>query len=154
MLRPGRYTRKALFVPKVTYDTSDTSKQYGSSPDSEKQALLTCGLPTGSKKILTAKDVFASMPAPGTPMLNNLTSPGASGPLGTVAQEEALNKTIPPNKIIISIVLIEITSFYYLSFFLLHLPIHHSHHLQKLLLREYPFLDKHPGEGFLLDHLR
>jgi hypothetical protein len=116
MLRPGRYTRKALFVPKVKYDISDTSKQYGSSPDSKKQALLICGLPTASKKILTTKDVFSSMPAPGTPIFNNLTSPEARDSFGTVAQEEAPNKTIPPNKIIISIVLIEIASFYYLPF--------------------------------------
>jgi hypothetical protein len=121
MLKPGRYTWKALFVPKVKYETLDTSKQYGASPDSEKQTLLICGLPTASKKILTAKDVYSSMPAPGTPILNNLTSPEARGSFGTVAQEETPKITIPPNKIIINIDLIEITSFYYLLFFFLSL---------------------------------
>jgi hypothetical protein len=33
------------------------------------------------------------------------------------------------------------------------LPIHHLHHLQKLLLGEYPFLHKQPGKGSLLDNL-
>jgi hypothetical protein len=122
MLRPGRYTWKALFDPKVKSETLDTSKQYGFSLDSEKQTLLICGLPTASKKILTAKDVFSSTPAPGTSMLNNLTSPEASGPVGTVAQEETPKITIPPNKIIINIVLIEIASFYYHPFFFVNIP--------------------------------
>jgi hypothetical protein len=101
----------------VESETLDTSKQYGASPDSEKQALLICGLPTASKKILTANVTSTSMPAPGTPILNNLTSPEARGSFGTVAQEETPKITIPPNKIMINIVLIEITSFYYLPFF-------------------------------------
>jgi hypothetical protein len=108
---------KAFFPPKGAYDKPDTSKQYGSSPDSKKQALLNCGLPIASKKTLTPKDVSFSMAAPGTSKPNNLTSPEARGSFGTVAQEKAPNKTIPPNKIIISIVLTEITSFYYLPFF-------------------------------------
>jgi hypothetical protein len=36
-------------------------------------------------------------------MLNNLTSPGASGPVGTVAQEETTDKTTPPIKTAINI---------------------------------------------------
>jgi hypothetical protein len=62
-----------------------------------------CGLPTVSKKILTAKDVSASRPAPGTPMYNNLTSPGARGSFGTVAQEEITDKTTPLIKTLICI---------------------------------------------------
>jgi len=63
-----------------------------------------CGLPTVSKKILTAKDVYSAMPAPGTRMFNNLTSPEARGSLGTVAQEETTDKTTPPIKIATSVV--------------------------------------------------
>jgi hypothetical protein len=75
-----------------------------------KQALLISGLPAASKKISTGKDTFASMPLPRTYMLNNLTSPEARGSFGTVAQEEAINKTTPLNKTVINIDLIEITS--------------------------------------------
>jgi hypothetical protein len=82
-----------------------------------KQALLISGLPAASKKILTGKDAFASMPLPRTSIVNNLTSPEARGSLGTVAQEEAINKTTPPNKTANKIDLTEITSFYYFPFF-------------------------------------
>jgi hypothetical protein len=68
-------------------------------------------LPAASNKILTGKNVFALIPAPGTSMLNNLTSPGAIGPVGTVSQEKVPNKRIPPNKIIPNIDFIERTSF-------------------------------------------
>jgi hypothetical protein len=37
------------------------------------------------------------LPSCGTSILNNFTSPGASGPVGTVAHEE-INKIIPPIK--------------------------------------------------------
>jgi len=37
---------------------------------------------------------------------------------------------------------------------LLHLPVNHLHHLQKLLLDDYSFLHKQLGGGFLLDDLR
>jgi hypothetical protein len=40
-------------------------------------------------------------------MLNSLTSPEARGAFDTVAQEEAPNKTIPLNKIVINIDLME-----------------------------------------------
>jgi hypothetical protein len=49
-------------------------------------------------------------------MLNNLTLPGSRDSFGMVAQEEAPNKRIPPNKIAMNIDLIEITSFTYLPF--------------------------------------
>jgi cytochrome c oxidase assembly factor CtaG len=59
------------------------------------------------------------MALPRTSILNNLTSPEARGSLGTVAQEEAINKTTPPNKTVNNIDLIEITSFYHFPFFFL-----------------------------------
>jgi hypothetical protein len=37
--------------------------------------------------------------------------------------------------------------------FFLHLPVHYLHHLQELLLGEYPFLHEQMGEGFLSDGL-
>src|SRR4030042_2241716 len=37
--------------------------------------------------------------------------------------------------------------------FTFHLLINCLHHLQKLLLGEYPFLHEQSGKGFLLDHL-
>jgi hypothetical protein len=43
------------------------------------------------------------MPAPGTPIFNNLTSPEARGSFGTVAQEETTDKTTPPIKTLINI---------------------------------------------------
>jgi hypothetical protein len=59
------------------------------------------------------------MPLPSASILNNLNSPGARASFGTVAQEETIDKTIPPNNIPISAGRIEVTFFCYLclSFF-------------------------------------
>jgi hypothetical protein len=43
---------------------------------------------------------------------------------------------------------------YNLFLYSFHLPVYHSHHLQKLHLGEYPFRNKQSGEGFLLNYLR
>jgi hypothetical protein len=76
-------------------------------------------LPTASKKILTAKDVYSSMPAPGTPIFNNLTSPEARDSFGTVAQEETTNETTPAIKMTINIdfIIVNLLPIMSLSFF-------------------------------------
>jgi hypothetical protein len=68
------------------------------------------GLPATSKKILTRKDALAAMPLPRVSMLNNLTSPEARGSVGTVAQEEATNKTSPLNKTVNNIAFMFVSS--------------------------------------------
>jgi len=76
-------------------------------------------------------------------MLNSLTSPEARGAFDIVAQEEAPNKTIPLNKRVINIDLMEMDLLPLSSFlFSFHLPINYPHHLKKLLLGEYPFLNE------------
>ncbi|MGZ6229972.1 MAG: hypothetical protein ACXWMO_04330 [Syntrophales bacterium] len=91
-------------------------KQYGPPPDQEQQALLISGLPSALKIIIRSYG-NPTVIRLGTCILNNLTSPEARGSFGTVAQEEAINKTTPLNKTVINTDLIEVTSFYYFPFF-------------------------------------
>ena len=80
-----------------------TLKQYGPSPEKSKQAVLISGLPSASKLILTIKGKFALMLSfSRTSIPNNLSSPAARGPFGTVAQQEIPNKMAPPMRTAIS----------------------------------------------------
>ncbi len=70
-------------------------KQYGPPPDQEQQALLISGLPSALKIIIRS---YGNPPVIwlGTCILNNLSSPGARGSVGTVAQEKTNNIMTTP----------------------------------------------------------